>query len=180
MAWIKTYTGAKFDPLGENIGKFNIVDIAHALAMQCRFGGHTRRFYSVAEHCVNASKLPPLIVVEEKWAENKWECLSSLLHDASEAYLVDIPRPIKHSLELKGYRKLEKIVQQQIDAQFGTNHELAKPYDEAMLSIEIHQLMPNPEDYDVQPNPGKFALECLSPAQAERRFLDRFYQLSIA
>src|SRR5271156_4912831 len=81
-AWIQTFTGKKFYPFNPKPQDIDIRDIAHALSNICRFTGHTKRFYSVAEHSRNVAKLVP--------AHMK---LQALLHDASEAYLCDIARP---------------------------------------------------------------------------------------
>jgi uncharacterized protein len=87
--WIQTYTGKQFWPLSPLPEDIVIEDIAHALSMQCRFGGHVRTFYSVAQHSVHVS-----LLVEPQYA------LWGLLHDAAEAYLVDLPRPIKKFSEM--------------------------------------------------------------------------------
>lgn len=78
-----TYTGRAIRPLDPRPADIDIEDIAHSLANQCRFTGHTRQFYSVAQHSVHVSQLCPNYPLE------------GLLHDASEAYLSDIARPIK-------------------------------------------------------------------------------------
>lgn len=85
--WLETYTNKAFyfsDPRPEMVC---LPDIAHALAHTCRFNGHTKRFYSVAEHCVLVSHYVPLHRAAE-----------GLLHDAAEAYYGDIPRPLKQAL----------------------------------------------------------------------------------
>lgn len=83
--WIETFTGRKFYPLDPRADEVDIRDIAHSLALQCRFAGHVREFYSVAQHSILVGLLVP-----------KPDRLWGLFHDASEAYLVDLPRPIKH------------------------------------------------------------------------------------
>src|ERR1019366_9954250 len=80
---IRTYSGVRFKPLDPDPA-VGISDIAHALANQCRFGGHSSAFYSVAQHSVRVSEICA--------AE---DALWGLLHDASEAYLVDVPAPLK-------------------------------------------------------------------------------------
>lgn len=85
---IRTYGGRYIDPLNPDPEAIDINDIAHALSNICRFGGHTMRFYSVAEHSLHVMQLV-------KAPELK---LCALLHDASEAYLLDIPSPVKHRL----------------------------------------------------------------------------------
>src|SRR5690606_4110631 len=91
---IRTFTGIYvdvFDPTPEMIC---IEDIAHALAHQCRFAGHVKRFYSVAQHSVMCSRMVDRLYQME-----------ALLHDASEAYLLDIPKPIKE--KIVGYKEME-------------------------------------------------------------------------
>src|ERR1017187_10636100 len=77
---ITTFSGIHFWPLLPNPADIRIEDIAHALSNQCRFAGHAREFYSVAEHSVRVSQLCP-----------PEDALWGLLHDASEAYLTDVP-----------------------------------------------------------------------------------------
>lgn len=85
--WMMTYSGRAFWPLDPRADEIDPLDIAHALSMLCRYGGHVRRFYSVAEHCVLMSHA----VAPE-------HALWALLHDATEAYMVDLPRPINRIL----------------------------------------------------------------------------------
>ncbi len=93
--WMQTHTGRRFYPLDPRREDICIEDIAHALSNICRFGGHVRDFYSVAQHSVIvASLLPPHLQ------------LAGLLHDASEAYLVDIPKPLK--VVLPDYQRIER------------------------------------------------------------------------
>lgn len=84
MSWIQTFTGKKVFPLAMTAEMVCVDDIAHALSMKCRFTGHCREFYSIAEHSVRVS----LLVRPELR-------LAALLHDAAEAYLPDLARPIK-------------------------------------------------------------------------------------
>lgn len=89
---LHTFTGRGFDPLNPTPGDVHLEDIAHALAMTCRFGGHTPRHYSVAQHAV----LVALLVLEASRRPD-WALLA-LHHDSAEAYLGDIPRPIKRGV----------------------------------------------------------------------------------
>ncbi|MFZ5645793.1 MAG: phosphohydrolase [Bacillota bacterium] len=104
--WIETYTGKKFYPLDPRSEDVCIEDIAHSLAMQCRFNGHTRVFYSVAEHSVLMAEELALL------GYGKDVQLYGLLHDAAEAYLCDLPRPVKRQLSTYGIA--EKKLQEKI------------------------------------------------------------------
>lgn len=103
MSCIRTYTGTMFDPLHPDPELVNITDIAHALSLLCRANGHFRNFYSVAQHCVNC--------MEEAKARghSRKVQLACLLHDASEAYLSDVTRPVKQ--EIPKYLEIEKPLQ---------------------------------------------------------------------
>lgn len=128
---IRTYTGIYmnvFEPTPEMI---SIEDIAHSLSMQCRFGGHLPFFYSVAQHSLVVSKYVS--------KENK---LAALLHDASEAYLMDIPRPIK--MRLPDYKDIEDNLMKKIAEKFGFEYPLCdeiKKADDAVLQLEWDILM---------------------------------------
>lgn len=106
--WIQTYTGKRFDPLAPEAKSVTIIDIAHALSNMPRFGGHAKRFYSVAQHSLLVKEIAP-----------PEDGLQALLHDATEAYLMDLPRPIKYSPELIFYREAEEVLHQEIMWHFG-------------------------------------------------------------
>jgi hypothetical protein len=167
-SWIKTFTGKRFDVLNPDPDQICIEDIAHALSNQCRYGGHSRKFYSVAEHSIYVAMMC-------SW----YNKLAGLLHDASEAYLVDIPRPIKHNPYLAGYRELEAKVQDAISLKFnaiGTPD--IKRFDNEVLRYEIYQLMNDPEDYGLENPHTEIVLPCWSPTEAKEKFLERFKKLS--
>ena len=120
-----------FEPTPEMIC---IEDIAHALTYQCRFGGHLPKFYSVAQHSLNCSYL----IDDERLK------LTALMHDASEAYLLDIPRPIKQRLD--NYKEIENRLMEVIADKFGFEWPLPveiKQVDEMMLQTEWDCLMLN-------------------------------------
>lgn len=126
---IRTYTGRFVDPFDMKPDDIDIMDIAHSLAHQCRFGGHTKRFHSIARHSIN--------VTMEVDAPHK---LAALLHDASEAYLLDIPTPIKK--QLPGYSEAEDRLMHAVAAKFGfawPMPEAVKSADRLMLEIEWHK-----------------------------------------
>lgn len=96
--FIETYTGRKFYPLFPDVSAISIIDVAHALSNQCRYSGHVRDFYSVAQHsCLLATH------AERKMKAPPIDCLQILTHDAPEGYLVDIARPVKQYMP--EYRK---------------------------------------------------------------------------
>jgi uncharacterized protein len=129
--WIQTYSGAQFWPLDPRADEIDLIDIAAALSKLCRYGGHCKRFYSVAEHCVLMARMMPRQLRRE-----------ALLHDASEAYLVDIPRPIKPSLG--GYAEIEHGLMLVIGKKYGFAWPVCaevKAADNAMLHDEMLQNM---------------------------------------
>lgn len=128
--WIQTYTGRQFWPLDPRISEVFIQDIAHSLSLQCRYAGHCRRFYSVAEHSVLlASHVSP---PNRLWA---------LLHDASEAYLVDVPRPIKPALT--GYKLIEENVMGVIADRFGLPGSMPAEVKDADMRICVDEVAQN-------------------------------------
>ena len=166
--WLQTYSGKVFDLKNLITFKPDIEDIAHALAHSCRFSGHCLEFYSVAQHSVLASFFarPDL----KKWA---------LLHDASEAYLSDIPRPLKPLLP--DYIKIEKIVQSRIDDYFGLSGERPKEIiemDLRLLATEKRDLMsPEPKTWGLPLPPFKAKINPLPPREAKAMFLDQYERL---
>ena len=109
--WIETFTGVKFYPLEPRMEEIRLDDIAHALSLLCRYNGHSKKFYSVAQHSV-------LCALEAEFRElPKDIVLRALLHDAQEAYLSDVARPIKPYLS--GFSKIEKKLQSMIYTKFG-------------------------------------------------------------
>jgi 5'-deoxynucleotidase YfbR-like HD superfamily hydrolase len=169
--WIQTFTGRRFDPIDPVEGAIVIDDVAHSLSNQCRFTGHVKKFYSVAQHCVLVS-----YICDEK------DALHGLLHDASEAYLVDIPRPLKRSGKFAAYLEMEDHLQKMIYKRFGlTTEEPAgvKRADTALLATEARDLMsPLHRDW-VQPvDPLPFKIVPLPPQEAKDLFMKRFFQLT--
>lgn len=102
---MQTFTGRQFYPLDPHPEDIDAADIAHALSLICRYGGHTKRFYSVAEHCLLMSHAVP-----------KEHALWALLHDATETYVGDMVRPLKH--HMPEYRAVEDRLMVVIAEQF--------------------------------------------------------------
>lgn len=92
MSYIKTYTGKHFDPIDPDMSMIDILDIAHALSFICRGTGQVKSFFSVGQHCINAAKEAAARGYSQR------VILACLIHDASEAYMSDVPRPFKHTL----------------------------------------------------------------------------------
>ncbi len=169
MSWIQTYTGKRFDVLTPRAEDVCIEDIAHALANICRFTGHTRAFYSVAQHSVYAAQLAEPV-----------DKLYALLHDASEAYLCDIARPVKRLALMDGYRVLEHYIQSAVYEQFGLSL-LNKPaaikiLDDRLLATEAAQLFgPLLEDWTgALGEPFPLQIQPWAPRTAERHFLEAY------
>ncbi|HQY88573.1 MAG TPA: hypothetical protein PK402_07935 [Tepidisphaeraceae bacterium] len=168
---VTTFSGRCLDLIAPDPADIDIRDIAHSLAMQCRFNGHTNRFYSVAQHTVHVSNLL-----------DGDDALWGLLHDAAEAYVSDIPRPLKAQLpefEVAEDRMLKAII-----ARFGLSAWPMTPRvkwaDDTLLVTECRDLMVGL--YDRIQIPGVTALlEPIAPVdsvEAERMFMDRFESLT--
>lgn len=159
---IRTVSGKWFNALDPHPDEICIDDIAHALSNQCRFGGHLPRFFSVAQHCIFTAQI---VAPEHR--------LAALLHDASEAYLIDVPRPIK--LLLSNYAEIEDSVMRVIAKKYKFRwplHKEVKKADEIMLQREWDEIMigvidGHPED----------RMPCYPAAKAKEQFLTTFNQL---
>jgi len=135
-----TYSGRKFYIKSVREEDIDIRDIAHSLSLQCRFAGHIKNLLSVAAHSINCARY-----VERQYKDNQL-ALCALLHDASEAYLVDIPRPLKYLVSMDGYRELEEKVQRAILKKYGLSYPMPpeiKTVDDLMVATEAHYLLKN-------------------------------------
>lgn len=172
MATIETYTGKHFNFLEPKEEDVDIKDIAFSLANQCRFNGHVP-FFSVAEHSVAvAARLSPRLQ------------LAGLLHDAAEAYLSDIPSPIKQYLP--DYCAMEDKLQAAINARFGIK---LSPEDKAEIKAADKDATSNEAFYLLsskgalwssvffKPN-ERFQPRCVPPPEAVQMFLHWFYSLN--
>ncbi|MFF1880240.1 hypothetical protein ACFVVC_02060 [Pseudarthrobacter sp. NPDC058196] len=167
--WMQTYTGRQFYPLDPRPEDVDITDIAHALSMQCRYNGHVRRFMSVAEHCVLLSHL----VAPE-------HALWALLHDATEAYVGDMVRPLK--LHMPEYRAVENGVMVAIAARFSIDPTMpaeVKQADSRMLLDERSALLGEPAgDWEIEGEPFGVDIQAWGPDVAELEYLLRFAELT--
>jgi hypothetical protein len=166
--WMQTATGRQVYPLDPRVEDICIEDIAHALSNQCRFAGHVRHFYSVAQHSVLVS-----------YCCKPEDALWGLLHDATEAYLVDVPTPVKRFLsEYKGYENaLEKVICDRFLLQRGMPPSVHKA-DAVLLATEARDLMgPPPASWGPMQEPLRMVIIPWDPGLAKRKFLQRFVAL---
>ncbi len=138
---IMTHTGVLFDPFNPDPALIRIEDIAHHLSHVCRYTGACNRFYSVGAHSLFVMR-----IIEERYPDNRELALWALLHDAAEAYLVDLPTPIKRHPQFAFYREMEWKVLKAIAQRFGLRTLLypveVKRADEDALCYEWAELMP--------------------------------------
>jgi len=168
--WMQLASGAPFWPLEPDVERIDINDIAHALSMQCRFAGHVQRFYSVAEHCIHVSRAVP-----------PEDALWGLLHDAAEAYLVDLPRPVKPYLS--GYATAEARLLEAVATRFGLPEAMPLSVHDADNRILINErdalLAPShiPWGWNAEPLPDVHIVGWL-PGAARGLFLQRFWEIT--
>ena len=157
MYWLQTFTGKKIDLINPTRVMVDIEDIAHSLSMICRYNGHCRDFYSVAEHSVMVEAMGSQILLRREAERNSGkfsappkptseivqQSLALLLHDAAEAYIGDLTTPLKHGLESVGgdvvfpapESPISKIAELErrwllvIGEAFGLGNRLAEPSD---------------------------------------------------
>lgn len=168
--WIQVFGGNQLFPLDCRVEEIDIEAIAHSLAMQCRFNGHTSKFYSVAEHCAHAHDLVPEVYR-----------LEALLHDASEAYLCDLPRPLKKSGEIgRLYQVAEndlmQIISHKFDFQWLLPIEVCIVDDELLHAEALQLMQPLHPDFGLPGKPANIILPCWNPTQARFEFMERFRQ----
>jgi hypothetical protein len=164
--YIQTFTGKRFWPLDPRVEEIDIHDIAHALSNQCRYTGHSVEFYSIAEHSVYVGAYCP----------NEYH-MWGLLHDASEAYICDVARPLKHREEFSFYREIEANIMRVIAEKFNLpfpEPPIVKEIDTQCLTAEAPQLMLHTDEWGGMTTPLPIALFNWHPKTAERQFLSSF------
>ena len=179
--WIQTFTGQRFWPLDPLVEEVHLEDIAHALSNLCRFTGHVRAFYSVAQHSILVSQMCGRLE-EQRWG---------LLHDAGEAYLGDQARPLKGILYLGGGTRLtrfhlaEERVLRCVALRFGLPERIpgaVRLADKQALRAEAETLMGPASQEWASRLPEylpRVTIEPWSPERAKREFLARFAELFV-
>jgi 5'-deoxynucleotidase YfbR-like HD superfamily hydrolase len=174
--WISLLSGATFNYNRPEESGVTIDDLASALSNVCRFAGHLPRFYSVAQHLVNTSR-----IVEPDLA------FTALMHDTAEAFTNDLPTPLKWALPI--FKELEVKIEAAMAAKFGFEFPYPpeiKEADTIMLMLEKYyvkeddSVWPNYEKYTkrvVKPFLDKVDLDSWQPRRAKREFLERFEEL---
>lgn len=185
---IVTYTGKIFDLLNPKPEQVCIEDIAHSLAYQCRYTGHSREFYSVAQHCTLMAENSDL----------PGDPLAKLFHDAAETYIGDIARPWKQLLWVQvnhgvgnlvnrheSVKEFEQKIQDVIGLALGINLSPSaevKESDIRMMATEIRDLMPIIPDFSIwsirENNPVKQIVYPWEPNYAEEAFLECYHKLT--
>lgn len=179
---MQTYSGNKFWPLDPRPDEIHLVDIAKALANICRFGGHSERFYSVAQHSVAVSAL---VLFTNK---NRKSALIGLLHDAAEAYIGDMVRPLKHSPAMYEFRRAEERISRAIAQRFDLPYDQlgmlmpseVKFADDTLLATECRDVMGGQRagQWAELPPPLSDTIVAQPPDYACQLFVDTFLQLT--
>lgn len=172
--WIQTYKGNVFDIVNPTDDMIDIEDVAHSLSLQCRYNGHCKKFFSVAEHSWIMSKIV-----------SKDAAVYALLHDAAEAYIGDVPRPIK--LLIPEIKKIENNILQVLLEKFQVilSQEIideVKTIDNRMLLTEKEFNMQEGLEWGSLKDVEVLKLKKLfywSPMLAEKHFLNRIKELKI-
>jgi hypothetical protein len=182
--WIVTHSGRKVYPLAPEPGMFDLNDIAHALSNTCRFTGHCKKFYSVAQHSVLVAKLVRHQTGSDTLA------MQGLLHDATEAYLCDVARPVKHADGFAFYREAEDRLWKSLAHAFGvpgTLDDKVKDVDNRLVCNEALTLLTSIPEGWFQMRPftehelwlatDSCTVVPVGPEQAYREFISLFYKL---
>ena len=174
--YLQTVSGRWVNPFDPDPEQLDAGDIARALANQCRFGGHCRVFYSVAQHSVIVSRL-----VEQRGGDAE-DAFAALMHDAAEAYLGDMPHPLKHRSPLgAAFKAAEDDLERALRDRFRIKPDVPeiKRADRSLLASERRAFSAEtwhwPELDGVEPL--DIALEAWPPDEAARAFAERYAEL---
>ncbi|MDY5577998.1 MAG: hypothetical protein SPF70_11130 [Lachnospiraceae bacterium] len=170
--YITTYSGIHFIPTKPDINAINITDIAHALSLICRGNGHVKTFFSVGQHCIHCA------LEAEAREYSSRVVLACLLHDASEAYLSDVPRPFKQYLDQYHVFE-EKILDVIYEKYLGSTltseeQQLVRQIDNDMLYYDLSVLLSETSDGPEPVMKTKFSYAVLPFEIVEQRYLSLF------
>ena len=175
MGYITTYTGAHFYPTAPDEKNIHIEDIAHALSYICRGNGHVKNFFSVGQHCINCT----LEAMARGYSRRV--CLGCLLHDAGEAYMSDVPRPIK--VGMPQYKEWENeilrvVYIKYLGSELTAEEEcLVKQVDDDMLYYDMKVLLGEELDREEPEMKSVFSQEYVPFIEVEEQYLELFHKL---
>ena len=174
MSYITTYTGKHFDPTSPDMSLVDIRDIAHALSLTCRGNGHVQTFFSVGQHCIWCAR------EAQARGYDRRVVLACLLHDASEAYMSDVPRPLKHMLS--EYVAVEECLLQKIYEKYlgsdltAEEAALVKVVDDDVLYFDLKELLHETLDREVPQMKVAPDYDFVPFAQVEEEYLALYEQ----
>lgn len=166
--FVSTRYGLQVDPINPTSDMFDIRDIAHSLSQMPRFGGHSYHPYTVAQHSVYVLTLVKTKVHAMPFRKKRQLCLQALLHDASEAYIMDMPTPVK--ICMPEYQLIEKKIMTAIFKKFNLPTEIdsiVKLADQRAFEYEVSNII-NEQESDL----------IWTPKYAKSRFLEAYQPLS--
>ena len=171
--YIETFTGLQANPVNLNSDDICIEDIAHSLSLICRYNGHCREFFSVAQHCVMVADCTHSFGVGKV----------ALLHDSGEAYLSDVPSPLKRLLT--NYEEIEagvlEVVYQKFLGRSPTQYEwdIVKGIDDSIWMTEVFNLFDDWRNWEFDESEHLFKIDIWDSATAEKEFLAAAKRLDI-
>jgi len=175
VGYITTYTGDHFYPTKPDPANIHIQDVAHALSYICRGNGHVKNFFSVGQHCVNCA----LEAMARGYSRRV--CLACLLHDAGEAYMSDVPRPIK--VGMPQYKEWEEeVIRTVYEKYLGSDlteeeERLVKQVDDDMLYFDMKVLLGHKMDQEEPEMMSIFSQEYVPFIEVEEQYLEIFEKL---
>lgn len=172
---ITTYTGKHINPVSPEKELIDIKDIAHALSLLCRGNGHVKTFFSVGQHCINCA-----LEAETRGLEPRL-VMAALLHDASECYLSDVPRPFKQTLE--GYRETEgrmlSVIYEKFLGRDVTEEEekIIKEIDDDLLYFDLRELLGEKMDREEPELKIKLSYDFVPFEETEKKYLGLYERI---
>lgn len=174
--YITTYGGTHFMPTEPVADDIHITDIAHSLSLVCRGNGHVTHFFSVGQHCIHCA-----LEAEARGLSDR-VCLACLLHDASESYMSDVPRPFKQYL--KEYKVFEEqllaiIYEKYLSSPLTAEEEAqVKQIDDDMLYFDLSVLLRETPSFSEPEMKSTFSYDLRSFEEVEQQYLSLFHKYS--